>query len=31
MLDPDQATKTSRLEGAVRALKRLIVAIDDAG
>lgn len=31
MLDPDHATKSSRLEGALRAVgKRLLVAIDDA-
>jgi len=31
MLDPDHATKSSRLESALRAVgKRLLVAIDDA-
>jgi antitoxin HicB len=31
MLDPDHATKSARLEGALRAVgKRLLVAIDDA-
>jgi antitoxin HicB len=31
MLDPDHATKSTRLEGALRAVgKRLLVAIDDA-
>jgi hypothetical protein len=31
MLDPDRATKSARLEGALRAVgKRLLLAIDDA-
>ena|SRR5579863_2031107 len=31
MLDPDHATKSARLEGALRAVgKRLLVAVDDA-